>query len=370
MARPKKEKPNARGLYEVTISLGKDMNGKIIRKHFYSTVSKDAARQKAEDWKVQQAVSMATGTFDQKNVTFRDVAEQVCNIKKSENKYSSWYSNYYVPIHLHLIPYFNDVLIKNIRKMDVDNYFVSKKDLSRVSLEHHRMTLKKIFEEAVNNDIIYKNPMCDFKLKVGKPSKDKKIMSQEHMILLLEYCRQNPCVMSIAVDLLARYGISRSELLGIQNKSVDKENKIISIVQGVTRQQNNKSVAGETKNKYRKRNIVISQSTVDLIDSVGSDVCGEYLISFNKGLLTTVNTFDFRFRKFINSFREFYQQQGIEIPYIHAHEFRHTRASHWIAEDKSLFAVAQQMGWSDLDMLRKRYGHAGLDTVRDLLDIH
>lgn len=370
MARPKKEKPNARGLYEVTISLGHDVTGKPIRKHFYSTVSKDAARQKAEDWKVKEAVALTTGIFAEKNVTFRQLAEQIRDIKKSEMKYSSWNTGFHSPIDLHLVPYFGDVLVKNIKKLDIDRYFVSKKDLAVSTLQRHKLTLNIIFEEAVNNDIIMKNPMRKFKLNVGRPEKQKNIMSQEHMMYLLEYCRHNPSIMSVAVDLIARYGISRSELLGIQNQSVDKENKVIYIVQSVTRQQYG-SVPGQTKNKYRNRPVVISQSTVDLLNSLESEIRGEYLISFSEeGTLTPVDSFNFHYTKWINDFRSYYSHKGIEIPFIHIHEFRHTRASHWVAEDKNLFAVAQQMGWANLDMLRKRYGHAETDTVRNLLDIH
>ena len=62
MGRPKKEAPNrADGLYEVKVTIGKDFNGKFIRKNFYSSISKADAKAKAEQYKIDQAVNKATG---------------------------------------------------------------------------------------------------------------------------------------------------------------------------------------------------------------------------------------------------------------------------------------------------------------------
>ena len=61
MGRPKKDAPNrADGLYEVKVTIGKDFSGKLIRKSFYSTVSKADARAKAEQYKIDHAVYEAT----------------------------------------------------------------------------------------------------------------------------------------------------------------------------------------------------------------------------------------------------------------------------------------------------------------------
>lgn len=62
MGRPKKEKPNhSSGMYEVKVTIGHDFNGKLIRKSFYSSISKPDARAKAEEYKINQAVFEATG---------------------------------------------------------------------------------------------------------------------------------------------------------------------------------------------------------------------------------------------------------------------------------------------------------------------
>lgn len=62
MGRPKKEKPNhATGMYEVKVTVGHTFDGKPIRKSFYSSISKKAAKAKAEQYKINQAVYEQTG---------------------------------------------------------------------------------------------------------------------------------------------------------------------------------------------------------------------------------------------------------------------------------------------------------------------
>lgn len=367
MARPKKEKPNARGLYEVTISLGKDLTGKLIRKHFYSTISKEHARQKAEDWKVEQAVALQTGRYKAKDITFREFAEIIRENKKPTLKYSSWNTSIDIPIRNHFIPFFGNVLLKNIKKIDIERYFISKKHLCVETLERHRTTLKLIFDEAVNNDYLVKNPMYKFKLSVGRQPRKKKVMSSEEMVYLLEYIHSNPSIITLAIDLLARYGMSRAELLGIKRDAIDLNNNIIYINQDVT-VQNREVVAGETKNKYRKRAVAISQTTADLIRELEPELYTDYLISLDGGPMPP-HKFQYRYTKAINDFINYYAKRGIVITAVKPHEMRHTRASIWVTDDKNLFAIAQQMGWSNLDMLQKRYGHADTEAVRKLLDI-
>ena len=76
MPRPKKEKPNREdGRYEVKIVVGKTLQGKLIRKSFYSTISKADAKRQADEWRINQKVAEQTGSvFVQKQYTFSEWA--------------------------------------------------------------------------------------------------------------------------------------------------------------------------------------------------------------------------------------------------------------------------------------------------------
>lgn len=74
----------------------------------------------------------------------------------------------------------------------------------------------------------------------------------------------------------------------------------------------------------------------------------------------------FRSKDFIQALRPL---RFHRLPILNPHELRHTRASIWVNEGKNLFAIADQMGWSDLDMLRKRYAHGDINQLRKQLDL-
>ena len=54
---------------------------------------------------------------------------------------------------------------------------------------------------------------------------------------------------------------------------------------------------------------------------------------------------------------------------LNPHELRHTRATLWVEQDRNLFAIAEQMGWSDLEMLKKTYGHPDIQKIKSMLGI-
>ena len=111
MPRPKKEQPNRKdGLYEVKITTGKTLDGKLIRKSFYSSISKDDARRQAEEWRINQKVAQQTGNiFVEKSVTFADWARKWLEIYKKPNVSANTYKLTYLnSVEKHLIPYFKN----------------------------------------------------------------------------------------------------------------------------------------------------------------------------------------------------------------------------------------------------------------------
>lgn len=58
------------------------------------------------------------------------------------------------------------------------------------------------------------------------------------------------------------------------------------------------------------------------------------------------------------------QQAHPEIPQLSVHEFRHTRASLWIAEGVDPYMAARLLGHTDLKMLLKIYDHTDTPLER------
>lgn len=233
------------------------------------------------------------------------------------------------------------------------------------------MALNKIFEYAVLNDLCAKNPVTMIKITSSKKSQEKKTYTKEQCELVLKYAKLHR--FGIEIHMMLEYGISRSELLGLMWDDIDFDNGIMYINRGVTDVQNADTgkmevVIGEPKNDFRKRVIPIKKETIDFLESRKND--SKFSICDSKNTVCSPRTWSRRhFDIFMRDMHEYYQKEGIDIPMLHPHELRHTRATIWVNDGENIFAVADVLGHSDLKMLRKRYAHADAESVRKMLKL-
>lgn len=374
MGRPKKEKPNRRnGCYEVKITVGKNIDGTLIRKSFYSKKSKEDARLKGEQYKVEQAVKAVTGEPGiSDNMCFDTWAKKVLESLKGTVKDSSYNLTYFNSIQNHLIPYFKKAHIQDIKQIDIQLYFNKKsKKYTIETLKKHRMALSKIFESALQNGLIHVNPCAGIKLSSAKPSAKKQTYTAEQCKMVLEYAKSHRYGLDII--LMLSYGITRSELLGIMWNDIDFDNNTLKIERGVAdvvdaNTKKSKIVIGDPKNDFRKREIPISSEVTGMLNN--REKKSAFIFCNEKGNVQSPRTWSRRhYDVFMRDMHNYYLQQGIDVPMLHSHELRHTRATLWVNSGANLFAIATVLGHADLKMLRKRYAHADIESTRDLLDI-
>lgn len=374
MGRPKKDKPNKQRLYEVKVTIGKNFDGTLIRKSFYSTISKADAKVKAEQYKINQALQEVTGENYNVAPTFSKVANEFLELKKGTIKNSTYNFTYFIPADKYLMPYFGNKRISDIRKNDIELYLKKIKkqyDFSTETVRKHYICLNQIFKNAYENGLINRNPCTGIKLQTVQKS-TKRVYTPEECELVLEYCPYHRY--GLGVHLMLSYGISRSELLGIRWKDVDLENTVIEINQGVVEAKNpdtgkTELVIGAPKNEFRQRTIPISEKTIHLLlQQLDNFPDAEYVICNQQGKVCTPSTWHERhYKVFMQDMKEYYDNYDIEIPILNPHELRHTRTSLWVNSDVNLYAVASVMGWADLKMLRKRYAHPDIDKIRNAI---
>lgn len=363
MARAKETKRKD-GYYEVTLKVGETFDGKPIIKHFYSKKSKaDALRKGMEKIEKQKA------TEEKRTLkTFEEVATECMLDKKDRVRPASYKYNWENITTRHLIPFFKDMYISQITKEDIERYFRSKKNMAQGTLEHHLIILWNVFQSATDIGLIHQNPAQYYKLRHGHSAKVKSVYTAEQAQLVLDYAKQHP--RGLSIHIMLSYGTTRSETLGIRYDCINYEEKTIYIKQGVTQGTSDSpgTKVAEPKNVFRKRKIAVSDETLDMIRN--TEQKSDFLFSTRNGQPYSPSTWqDIVFDKFMNDMHEHYMNQGIDVPILTPHELRHTRATLWVNEGKNLFAIAQQMGWANLEMLRKRYAHSDINTLRGELDL-
>ena len=375
MGRPKKEKPNhASGMYEVKMTIGHDFDGKIIRKSFYSSISKADARAKGEEYKINQGIFERTGEYLNKTPAFKKIALEFLDLKKGTIKNSTYEFTYYSPAIKFLIPYFGDREISLIRKNDIEIYLKKTKqnnDFSDETIRKHYICLNQIFKNAYQNGLISRNPCDGIKLPSTQKS-TKPTYTPEETSMVLEYCRYHKY--GLGVFLMLSYGISRSELLALSWDDINFENALIEINHGVVEAKNpdtgkTELIIGAPKNQFRQRIIPIDDITLQILNEQHINFPNsKYVIANHKGNVCSPSTWHERhYKTFMKDMHLYYLQFDIDVPELNPHELRHTRTSLWVNDDVNLYAVASVMGWADLKMLRKRYAHPDMEKIRSAI---
>lgn len=368
--------------YEYKITLGKNLQGKLIRKSFYSTKSRADAKRKAERYKASYELSLLCGGEEcRKQVLFKDWSLQALEMFKRPYVRGNTYNGTYLqPVQNHLIPHFGNVPLDNILPIHVQEY------VNKAVKQYKPETVKKdiavfsfVMQHAVENGLCRSNPVTK-SIRLPKIERaDKTAYTQEQYDIAYEFAKNYSDGLSIM--LLLETGISRSELLGLTWDDFDPERGIIHIRQGLVSYKDADegciTVSDGLKNEYRRRSIPLVEPELlkrlrekprQITHTVGdTEILVETTHIFHspEGKPYQPNNWNNRvFLRYMNALVKAHS----EIPKLSAHELRHTRATLWIAQGVSPMMTARLLGHSDIKMLMKIYDHTDVDTLRKALE--
>lgn len=359
MGRPKKEKPNRQdGLYEVKITIGKRFDGTLIRKSFYSTISKADAKAKAEQYKINQAVAEQTGEMvEPKAMTFEKWANKwLETYKRGVVKDHTYNFTYRSNVDKYLIPYFGKAKISDIRQIDIQKYFNTvktdqDKPLAKSTLDKQKIILKSMFDAAIDNDLCYKNPVKNIKYQHISESTEKNVYSREEVSKIIEYAKEHD---RIDIVLMLETGIRRSELLGLQWNDIDFTSRSMHIQRAVV-QTKGKIVIDKTKTETSDRIIPFSTDLSEYLKSKASNSI--YVIGTDKP--QSPSTYAKHFKSFMSKMSE-----DIKCPALTPHELRHTYGTLLRESGVDIYTIQKVMGHSDISVTASIYVHNDLEVLR------
>ena len=356
---------NCKVEYKATI--GRDIKGKLIRKSFYGK-SKREAKAKADQWIIENAVNIQKKGMSGSSPTVQEVSDSYYKEKKKIVRENT--ANKYLSISKMFLERFGTKKIDRISRADVTEFA---DDLSEKYSQTYIHTvlaqMSALFSYAIDYGFITVNPCRNVKYKSRIKENGRDVYTEEEAEMIINYSTET--AEGLSVDIMLSYGTTISETLGIQYSDIDFENKLIHINRSVTLA-TGKVIIDEPKNVHRKRTIAVSDRTIEHIRNF-SDPDYKFLIH------DTDNAPDLPYNpqiwrrrvynKFMKAMAAHFEDEGIIIKKLNPHELRHSRATIWVNNDVNLFAIAEEMGWSDLSMLRKVYGHPDINKLRSMLKL-
>ncbi|MDU7338078.1 MAG: site-specific integrase [Clostridium sp.] len=379
MGRPAKEAPN-HGIYYEVKKIITDSSGNKKRKSFYSTISKaDAARQANE-----YQIKVLGKPTENKTVKFKDYAiDWLENSKRGTVSASTYEYTYKLVVHNHLIPYFKSYNLSTIKREDVEKFFNLKRSFSYSQLDKLKITLSAIFERAIEDDIIYKNPCKKIVLPRSEQTpKEKHAYTPEEARRLIDYAKSVENGESIAI--LLKTGLRRGELLGLRWKDIDLKNKVIH-VRNAVKEVRGAAEEGLPKSKNSVRDIPFDDELKSILTKIPKritktkgkkdnpikyDVENLYVIPDSRGLYMRPTNWAKRvYNPVISDFMLEEGKHKHDTLKLSAHELRHTYGTLLYKSGTDIYTIQKLMGHSDISVTISIYVHNDLDTIKKAMKL-
>ena len=342
MPRPKKSNRKD-GRYEIKRIVGYDAEGRAIKKSFYGS-SKDDALQHYLNYISEAEKKQA----EKKRMDFASWAEQWLYVyKEPDVKPTTFLTTYLRPCKNYIVPFFKDYTIQDISQVDIKNFLNDmSKNLSQSYIDKIVICLKGIFESAIDNDIIAKNPCRNISCKSKLESKQKRTYDKESVDKLCNSEHQY----ALLINILLRLGLRCSELCGLRWEDVDFEEGYLHIRRALTTE-GGQIYIGETKSTNSTRRLSVP---LDLLERMRANQGeqDEYIASINGRHITPDHFNERQLEVFYNSLRVPKAQR------LSAHELRHTCGTLLYEETKDIYFVSRFLGHSDISITTKTYVHS------------
>lgn len=247
-----------------------------------------------------------------------------------------------------------DMELQDIKPMDIQ---LCLKTTKSYSSDHQRATyflLKRVFEEAVANDIISKNPVASIK----PPKRVKsfaKCYNPEHIQALFS-CDTK---LSRMFELDLWTGLRRGELLALTWENIDLSQRLIFVRQTLVHTADGDVIQNTTKSRC-ERVVPLSDEAMQILERIkANDSQSGFLFTSKNGRPITLRNYNRLYTKF---FKE-RQKEHPDLGYLSPHKLRHSYATYMLYSGADLETLRALLGHVDI-ATTQRYVHSNLKQMR------
>lgn len=373
MARKTNYSKNGIDYYRVTASIGRDSDGKLIRKEFYGTSKKDAEKKRDEYLK-----GLKSGLNpEHKDATIGPVMHEWLyevvrvsdKIKPSTfDRYEGIYRNYIKPSGIYGMKFYG------LRSIQIQRHYNKLHEEGKTSNQIRNLNklLKKFFFYAVEEGYLLKNPCTSKNLAIPSDAEDKdpdqdiEIFTDEEIDILKTALKGHihECLILLGLGT----GLRQGEILGLKRENIDLDEKTLTVKQSIKpvrvidKDGNStyKIIEQEVKTKGSVRTVPIPSSLIPFIEN---HIAKQEEQKQKAGRLYTDQGFLFATdtgkeidaRNLLRSYKRLLKKAG--IPYRRFHALRHTYATKLFERGVPLKTVQELLGHSDISVTANIYTH-------------
>lgn len=349
---------------------GRKADGKLNRKSVYGSTRKEVKE------KMTKALAeVQTKTYIEKNeITIAMLGEQIIDNKFNANIITE-------ATYARSLGTFNhiknsdiaDIEIQKVTVTELQDFINSKKDYANSYIDKIYEMLGSIFKEAIKRDIIVKNPLMNvIKPKSSKKDKEIDALTVDEQKAFVEELKDEQYKNIFLVAL--HTGMRIGEILALQPKDIDFDNKLINIDNTLTKNKTGKVIIGKSTKTYestRKIPITIILEPI-LKDSMANYIPNKNNLLFchSNGSVIAPSTINTQFKKICKNAGikviTVKKKKGIDLEgkpkyvnyhtsTVNTHMLRHTYATRCIEAGIPAPVLQKLLGHKDISITINTY---------------
>jgi integrase len=348
---------NVKQKWMAQINIGKDENGKVIRKSV-TAETQEEVKAKLDELKL----SIYTGKFVNANtITFSQLVKQIYDEKLAMNEIQP--QTYYRTMEtVKLCKEINDIPVQKIDSTMIKQLLLSKVDYANSTIKKMYIILNQCFKEALKRKIISDNPMLDVrKPKSTKKTKKIRALTLDEQKKLVEIIR-NENVRYAEQMLISMFtGMRMGEINALSVNDLNTNFNFINIDKTISKGEHGEAFVNDTaKTENGNRQIPINETVRPVIEKIISEYKAtddNVLFHTSAGTLIATSVVNTEFRRIVNRYN--IQDKTVKGD-LSLHSLRHTYATRCIESGMPPKVLQHLMGHSDIKVT--------LDTYADVFD--
>ena len=328
--------------------------------------------------------------IDKQGIRLNELAEGFFARKVKTLQPSSYYTmtNMY---NLYVRNSIGNMAVSDIRRSVIKDLYLElitgndkKKGISIGTLSRLNTVIRPLFESAVYDDIILKNPVSGVLTEIknecgGKPKRLPALTEneQEEFLNFLFTTSKHECIRNMIVVLLGT-GCRVSEVIGLRWDDVDFKNNSISInhAVGYIKKEGHyaqyikkpKTTAGERMIPMLSevRNALLKEKDIRNKHKIVQPIIDEYtnfIFLTKKGTIYTREGVWQHIRQLIDEYNEMYGEEVLK--HFTTHQLRHTFATRLCRNSSDLKSIQSILGHADISTTLNIYADATEDGIKE-----
>ena len=342
------------GRYQVKVNVGKSAEGKTIYKTLYGSTERELKNKEAA---LQSQLAQGV-IIDNTNQTLAQWSKEWLSTYKNNVAYNT-YASYENIVEKHIVS--SDIAgmkIKDIKLYHLQQLINQKADMGLTrTLELLKCTLVQIFESAINNDMLIKNPTRGLELP-KKERKEKRALTDDERRAIEKADFTPKQKTFVYIGLYA--GLRRGEILALTKDDIDFNNHTISVNKNLVFKKSGAEIKNSPKTDAGLRSVPIQKILYDVLFEYVSGLQSSYLFTMNDEI--SLMTSD-SYRRFWGSIRRDIDASAkenklkVDTSSLTAHILRHTFATDLFYSGIDMKAAQKILGHSKIEVTMDTYTH-------------